>query len=240
MKLGHTPMSAGHWYWSKWLTSPPLSLAVQAQLNKTAVQIFFEWPFSIIAGFAFSMPPAVHSLSCPFINSVSKYNQVQLLLSIRWTGFPSETSSRPKGCIYLPSILAGLHHSLFVPAHCRCQVLTDASSFPLFSASHFSAFFSPLFVLLLSAQSGHSLKEACLCFSQAHSYLVAPLFSFPLPLFSWIPQGNLLLSQTSLFLSCWPLSISPHQFKTLPRYCQSFWSLIVSTVFFAQHCLKDI
>lgn len=42
------------------------------------------------------------------------------------------------------------------------------------------------------------------------------------------------------FLSCWPLSISPHQFKTLPRYCQSFWSLIVSTVFFAQRCLKDI
>lgn len=29
-----------------------------------------------------------------------------------------------------------------------------------------------------------TLKEACLCFSQAHSYLVAPLFSFLLPLFN--------------------------------------------------------
>lgn len=62
-----------------------------------------------------------------------------LFLSIR-TGSPSENWLPPKGCLYLPSILAGSYHSLSACHHSWCQVLTDASSFPLSSASHFSVF----------------------------------------------------------------------------------------------------
>lgn len=71
--------------------------------------------------------------------------------------------------------------------------------------------FQSFFVLLLLyAQSGHSLKEACLCFSQAHSYLVAPLFSFVLPLFSWTPQGNLYVSLISFLCPADQFCIPPH------------------------------
>lgn len=111
--------------------------------TKQRRRYFLNGPLLSLPGPRSPCLPPCAALLCPFINSVSKHNQVQLLLGIRWTGFPSETSSRPKGCVYLPSILAGLHHSLFVPVHFQCQVLTDASSFPLFSASHFSAFFFP-------------------------------------------------------------------------------------------------
>lgn len=82
MKLGHTPMSTGHWYWSKWLTSPPSSLVVQAQLNKTAVPIFFEWPFSIVAGFVFPMPPAstaLRVLSLTLFQSTIRYSCFSVL-----------------------------------------------------------------------------------------------------------------------------------------------------------------
>ena len=147
----------------------------------------------------------------PFINAISSDNQVHLFLSITWTEFPSENSSPPKGCLYLPSILARLYYSLSPCLHSWCQVLTDASSFPLSNASHFSVFFC-VCVLLLSAQSGHSLKEPCLCSSQAHSYLVALLFSFLLPLFSLNTPGKFGCVSDIFSLSCWPVSISPRQF----------------------------
>lgn len=176
---------------------------MQAQLNKTAAQVFFEQPFSIIAGFAFPMPPAVHSPLCPFINSVSKYNQVQLLLSIRRTGFPSETSSRPKGCVYLPSILAGLHHSLFVPVHCQCQVLTDASSFPLFSASHFSAFFFLLVCIIIICPE-RALSERGLFVLQPGTQLFSgSTVFFPSPSVQLNTPGKFaFVSDISFFLSC--------------------------------------
>lgn len=60
----------------------------------------------------------------------------------------------------------------------------------LISSFQCQSFFSPFFLFLLSARSGHSLREACLCYSQAHSYLVALLFSFLLPLFSLNTPGK--------------------------------------------------
>lgn len=51
-----------------------------------------------------------------------------------------------KGCLYLPSILAGLYYSLSACLHSWCQVLTDASSFPLSNASHFSVSVSVFFL----------------------------------------------------------------------------------------------
>lgn len=112
------------------------------------------------------------------------------------------------GCIIacLPVFIADakslqmLHHFLF--------------PMPVIFQSFFFLFFFfslPVCVLLLSAQSGHFLKEACLCYSQAHSYLVARLFSFLLPLFSLNTPGKFGYVSDIFSLSCCPF-ISPHQF----------------------------
>lgn len=195
---------------SGWVTGGQ-SQPSQANLAKIiskikAKQIFLNDPFYHWWAHVPAPPPLCGHL-WSFINSESWDNQVHLFPSIRWAGFPSENSSPPKGCLYLPSILAALCYSLPACLHSWCQVLTDASSCPLSNASHFSVFLS-FFVVLLSAQSGLSLKEACLCFSQTHGYLMALLFSFLPSLFSLNTLGKFGFVSDIFALSCWPVYFS--------------------------------
>lgn len=145
-------------------------------------------------------PPCLDSISsglivrgpfpCPFINSCVRH-AVRCSCSSVPDG---QTWSIPTECVNLSSLSTSV---------AGAKSLQMPHRFPLFSASHFSASFfpsffflssftpsPPSFVLLLSAQSGHCLKEACLCCSQAHGSLVAPLFSFPLPLFPLNTPGK--------------------------------------------------
>lgn len=127
-------------------------------------------------------PPPLYGPLWPFINSVSWDNRLHLFLGITVTGSPSENSSPPKGCLYLPSILAGLYYSLSACLHSWCQVRTDASSFPLSNASHFSVFFSFLFFCIIIICPERALSEGGLFVLQPGSQLFsgsAVFFSSP-------------------------------------------------------------
>lgn len=180
----------------------------------------------------------------PFINSVSWDNQVHLFLGVRWTGFPSENSSPPQGCLYLPSILAGLYYSLSACLHSWCQVLTDASSFPLSNASHFSVFFFfPFFfsfslcvcIIIICPERALSegglfvLQPGSQLFSGSAVFFSSPSVQFEYPREIWLCLWYLFFVLLSFYFSSSVCS--------LPRYCHLFWRLIVSHVFFFLFCL---
>lgn len=77
--------------------------------------------------------------------------------------------------------------------------ISDAK--PLQMLHHFLFPMSTSF-FFLSVQSGHSLKKAHLCYSQAHRYLGAVLFSFLLPLFSFEYPREICQCVCYPFLSC--------------------------------------
>lgn len=109
--------------------------------------------------------------------------------------------SLPSWLVYilacLSSFLMPSLYTCFTIAFVQCQ-------------SFFQHLFSFFFSLFFFAPSGHSLKEACLCYSQARSYLVALLFPSPSVQFEY-PREIWLC----LISFCCPVNqffIFPHQF----------------------------
>lgn len=147
----------------------------------------------------------------------------------------------------------------FVHVRHWCQVYTDASSFSSFQCQSFFSFvffFSPssssfclstlVCIIIICPERAPSerglfvLQPGTRLFSGSPVFVPTPSVPFNTPGKFAFVSDIFLFFFLFPFLSCWPLSISPHQFTTLPRCCQSFWLLIVSMVFFAQCCRKDI
>lgn len=137
-----------------------------------------------------------------------------------------------KGCLYLPSILAGLYYSLSACLHSWCQVLTDASSFPLSTASHFSVFLSFLFFFFcliiicpewaLSEGGLFVLQPGSQLFSGSAVFFSSPSVQLEYPREIWLCLWYLFFV---LLTSFWGFFCS---YANRWGNCHLFWCLIVS------------
>lgn len=243
MKLAHTPMSTGHWYWSEWPPSPPSEprRASTAPQNSGAdifwTALFYRCRVRVPRASRRARPFCVLSLT--LFQSTIRYSCFSVLdgqdFHLRHHHVQKDASICPPS--WLVCIIACLSlfianaKSLQMPHHFLFSVPVIFQPF----------FFLPVCIIIICPE--RALSERGLFVLQPGTQLFSgSTVFFPSPSVQLNTPGKFaFVSDISFFfLSCWPLSISPHQFKTLPRYCQSFWSLIVSTVFFAQRCLKDI